>query len=161
MSNVTSIAAHRVVVSWENTRWIWKRGVRQDDRLTDAAKILAAALCDDFAHHEIGACFPSIATLAESIAKSERSIQRAIAALRAAGWLDTLVRGRGDRRGTGNSKREQGSEFIFLMAGENPAACETDTQSDADQRATNVSPFKPKGDRQRVTPVTDSVAQIV
>lgn len=49
--------------NWSRNRWTWKRCVRRDGRLSDAAKVLAAALCDDFSHHETGYCTPKIATL--------------------------------------------------------------------------------------------------
>lgn len=154
MSNVTSINVARRVVNWEDTRWAWKRGVRGDKRLPDAAKVLAATLCDDFANHGSGFCNPAIRTLAESLGKSERSIQRCIAALKQAGWLDTVVRGRGDRGGHSRSKGNQGSEFVFLMGAEKAGIQAEEEHAKADQRAAVVSPFKPKGDTQRVTPVT-------
>lgn len=154
MGNVTAIDTARRLVNWENTRWNWKRGIRCDKRLTDAAKVLAAALCDQFADRDTGACFPSVSTLAESLGKSERSIQRSIAALRDAGWLDTVVRGRGDRGGRGGSRQQQGSEFIFLLPGEKAETKRESEAPEVKQRATTVSPFRPKGDTQRVTPVT-------
>lgn len=151
MGNVTPLSAARRVVSWANTRWNWKRGVRQDARLTDAAKVLAAALCDDWANHETGFCNPSISTLAESLGKSERSIQRSIAALRDAGWLNTIVRGRGDR---GGGRVAQGSEFLFLMAEECPQAEPVERRVHTSEKVTQLSPYRQKGDTQRVTPVT-------
>jgi len=152
MANVTPITAARRHVQWSDTRWAWKRGVRQDASLSDAAKVLAAALCDDWANHESGFCNPSVATLAKSLGKAERSIQRAIAALKAAGWLDTVVRGRGDRGG--NGKGDQGSEFVFLMA--QPQAPETVSEAAGNdaEKVTPLAPFRDKGDTQRVTLVT-------
>lgn len=152
MANVTPITAARRHVQWSDTRWAWKRGVRQDASLPDAAKVLAAALCDDWANHESGFCNPSVATLAKSLGKAERSIQRAIAALKAAGWLDTVVRGRGDRGG--NGKGDQGSEFVFLMA--QPKGPETVSEAAGNdaEKVTQLAPFMEKGDTQRVTLVT-------
>lgn len=152
MANVTSITVARRHVQWSDTRWAWKRGVRQDASLSDAAKVLAAALCDDWANHDSGFCNPSVATLAKALGKAERSIQRSIAALKAAGWLDTVVRGRGDRGG--NGKGDQGSEFVFLMA--QPKAPETapEPAENEPENVTQLAPFREKGDTQRVTPVT-------
>lgn len=152
MSNVTPISAARRSVSWSDTRWDWKRGVRQDDRLPDAAKVLAAALCDDWANHNTGFCNPSVATLARALGKAERSVQRSIAALKAAGWLETVVRGRGDRGGHG--KGEQGSEFVFLMADPRATEVPVQTAETAIEKVTELSPFREKGDTERVTPVT-------
>lgn len=164
MSSVASITHARRVVSWGNTRWDWKRAVRQDERLSDAAKVLAATLCDDFANHGTGFCNPSVAALARGLGKSERSIQRAISALKAAGWIDTIVRGRGDRGSAG--KNDQGSEFIFLMAArdcspEPEKAPDPATEKVADmaplrnaERAQRVTPAAVKGDTRVVSPCT-------
>lgn len=151
MGNVTPLSVARLVVSWANTGWNWKRDVRQDARLTDAAKVLAAALCDDWANHETGFCISSISTLAESLGKSERSIQRSIAALRDAGWLNTIVRGRGDR---GGGRSAQGSEFVFLMAEETSQSEPSERPAQTSEKVTHLSPCRQMGDTQRVTPVT-------
>lgn len=154
MGNVTPISIARRVVSWRDTRWDWKRGVREDARLTDAAKVLAAALCDDWANCDTGFCNPSIKTLASALGKSERSIQRSIAALKDAGWVDTIVRGRGDRGGRGGERGEQGSEFVFLIAGESTAAKTDNRPVHSSEKVTQLAPFKARVDAQRVTPVT-------
>ena len=85
-----------LVSNWSADRWNWKRAVRRDARLSDAAKVLAAALCDDFAHHETAFCNPLVETLAEALAKSTRSVQRALAELKDAMWVAVAeVKGRG------------------------------------------------------------------
>lgn len=81
---------------WNRERWHWKRAVRKDTRLSDAAKLLAVALCDDFAHHETAFCNPEVGTIAEALGKSDRSVQRAIQELRKAEWIVVqYARGRG------------------------------------------------------------------
>ncbi|TVS04128.1 MAG: helix-turn-helix domain-containing protein [Rhodobacteraceae bacterium] len=86
------------VTDWNRNRWAWKRAVLADRRLADRAKLLATVLVDTFAHCETGRCNPSNETLAETLGKDVRSIRRAVAELRAAGWIDTRTgRGRGAR----------------------------------------------------------------
>lgn len=87
-----------VVTDWNRNRWAWKRAVLADRRLADRAKLLATVLVDTFAHHKTGRCNPENDTLAETLGKDVRSIRRAVAELRAAGWIDTRTgRGRGAR----------------------------------------------------------------
>ncbi len=82
--------------NWNCERWNWKRAVRRDARLSDAAKLLATALCDDFAHHETAFCNPKVGTMARALGKANRSIQRAIMELKKAGWISVrYARGRG------------------------------------------------------------------
>lgn len=82
--------------SWNSNRWTWKRAVRSDRRLSDSVKLLAVALCDEFAHHETGFCNPHMDTLAKSLGKDKRSIQRALTTLESAGWVSVKrAKGRG------------------------------------------------------------------
>ena len=91
-------ASLSAVADWQRNRWAWKRAVLADRRLADRAKLLATVLVDTFAHCETGRCNPSNETLAETLGKDVRSIRRAVAELRAAGWIDTRTgRGRGAR----------------------------------------------------------------
>ena len=86
------------VTDWNRNRWAWKRAVLADRRLADRAKLLATVLVDTFANCETGRCNPCNDTLAETLGKDVRSIRRAVAELRAAGWIDTRTgRGRGAR----------------------------------------------------------------
>ena len=132
----------RPLQNWSSNRWGWKRAIRRDAYLSDAAKLLAATLCDDFAHHETAVCNPSVETLAEALAKSERSIQRALAELKDGHWIAVAaVQGRGRK-----------NEIRFLN-GDGTVAL---TPS---QKVTALSPKEPekvttvtlKGDK-RVTP---------
>ncbi|WP_212710202.1 helix-turn-helix domain-containing protein [Rhodobacter sp. JA431] len=102
--------------------------MRRDAGLSDAAKVLAAALCDDFAHHETGFCNPSLETLAEAVGKSVRTVQRALAELRAAGWIEVS-----EAHGRGRC-----NEFGFLK-GANPDAFST---SEKVTRLTRQAPEK-------------------
>lgn len=97
-----------ILKNWRQRRWNWKRAVRQDQSISDAAKVLAAALCDDFAHHETGYCIPGTDTLAEALGKDRRSVQRAMRQLREAGWIVTE-----HRRGSKDAAR-----IFFAMAEE-------------------------------------------
>lgn len=97
--------------SWSQARWTWKRAACRDTVLSDGAKLLAVTLCDTFAHHETGFCNPRIDTIAEALGKSDRAVQRALAELRAAGWIDI-------RHGRGRGKTSQ----ILFLSGGDPAA---------------------------------------
>lgn len=118
--------------------------MRRDAGLSDAAKVLAAALCDDFAHHETGFCNPALDTLAEAVGKSVRTVQRAIAELREAGWIEVAAAlGRGQR-----------NEFLFLK-GDNPDAFSvservTNLTRQAPEKVTNLTRQTPE----RVTTLT-------
>jgi len=93
-------AARRVDLNggWTLARWDWKRAVRKDRTLSDAAKLLAAALCDDFAHHETAFCNPTVETLADALGKTVRPVQRALAELRDAQWITIkYAEGRGKK----------------------------------------------------------------
>ena len=84
--------------NWSQNRWTWKRCVRRDPRLSTTAKLVAVSLCDDFAHHETAYCNPGVETIAEALCLCDRSILRAIAQLRDAGWISVMERrGRGRR----------------------------------------------------------------
>lgn len=61
----------------------------KDHRLSDGAKLVAVVLCDTFANSKTALCYPGVKTLAETLGKSERSIRRALAELREAGWIVT------------------------------------------------------------------------
>ena len=128
----------QAISDWNKDRWIWKRAVKIDARLSDPAKLLAVTLCDDFAHHETGFCNPSIGTLAGALGKSDRSVQRALSELRNAGWIE-VQRG----NGRGNS-----SKIIFLK-GDAPftfSSSEKVTRI-ADHRPEKVTNVTVKGDR--------------
>lgn len=95
--------------NWNTERWTWKRAVRQDGRLSDAAKLLAVSLCDDFAHHKTGYCNPSVGKVATALGKSDRAVQRAIKDLLRTGWIGVkYARGRG-----------RSSEITFLKGDAN------------------------------------------
>lgn len=141
-ANTPLAVTSSAVGNWAADRWNWKRAVRRDARLSDAAKVLAAALCDDFAHHETGFCNPLIETLADALAKSPRSVQRALAELKDAMWIAVPeVKGRGRK-----------NEIAFLKGD----GVVTFTPS---EKVTRLSPITPekvttvarKGDRS-VTP---------
>lgn len=129
--------------NWRENRWTWKRAVRRDHRLSDAAKVLAAALCDDFANHETALCMWPLEVLAEGVAKSVRAVQRALAELRQAGWITV-----GDRGGRGVFSRihfEKGDgtvafsdrERVTVLAQARPERV-TDVSPNADERVTDV-----------------------
>lgn len=93
---------------WGRLRWTWKRAACRDPELSDGAKLLAVTLCDTFAHHETGFCNPRVETIAEALGKSDRAIQRALAELREARWIDV-------RHGRGRGKT---SQIVFLNGGD-------------------------------------------
>ncbi|QDY70011.1 helix-turn-helix domain-containing protein [Qingshengfaniella alkalisoli] len=90
--------------NWNKHRWNWKRAVKRDPRLSDAAKLLAVSLVDDFANHQTARCTMRIETLAECHGKSKRSIQRALSELRNLSWIEV-----NHRRGPGAK-----SKIVFL-----------------------------------------------
>lgn len=133
------------VTDWGNSRWAWKKAVRSDSRLSDAAKVLAAALCDDFAHHETGFCNPHVGTLATALAKSDRAIQRALAELRKVGWIDTLQ----------HPGRGKTSQILFLKGDGAVAFCPPEKVTHlSSYRAERVTPVAVKGDRSVAPPCT-------
>lgn len=73
---------------WAHDRWAWKRAVKSDRRLSDAGKLLATSLVDDFAHHATAACTPGVELLSRCFAWSERKVQYALAELRKRGWIE-------------------------------------------------------------------------
>lgn len=105
-ADLANSVSHRAIriANWQDDRWTWKRAVRRDGRLSDGAKVLAAALCDDFAHRETGFCNPAVATLAAAVGKKVRAVQYALAELRDRQWLEV-----GPAMGRGNT-----SEIHFL-----------------------------------------------
>jgi hypothetical protein len=110
--------------NWSRERWTWKREVRRDARLSDAAKVLAACLCDDFAHHETGFCAPGIAALAEALGKKPRAIHYALSELKTFGWLSVI-----ERRGRGHK-----SEITFLKGA-------SDMSFDAQKKVQRIADF--------------------
>lgn len=84
--------------SWRQARFLWGRMVRGEAKLTPAAKLLAWALCEQFADGDTGVCHPSVATMAEATGYKERHIKAAVKALEQAGYL-TVIRaiGRANR----------------------------------------------------------------
>jgi len=131
--------------NWARNRWTWKRAARRDPRLSDCAKVLAAALCDDFAHHETAYCAPRIATLAEALAKSDRSVQRALSELRQAGWI--AIRSGGGRGVSSEITFEKGDGTVAFSDQERV----THMAQAASQTVTDVSPKEAK----RVTLVAE------
>ena len=86
------------VTDWKSARFRWLAAVRRDDRLSDAAQLLAVALTLDFAHHETAFCNPSIGRLSDHLRKCERTVQRAMLELRKAHWISvSQVTGRGNK----------------------------------------------------------------
>ncbi len=130
------------MTDWKTARFAWARAVRKDARLSDGAKLLADVLCYDFGFNESGVCNPSIDTLAQAIGKSDRAVQRALAELRAAAWINV-------RHCHGRGKR---SEIHFLKGDGTVAfvASEKVTQL-SDHRPEKVTDVAGKGDRS-VTP---------
>ena len=137
----------RTLSDWKNNRWDWKRAVRRDARLSDGAKVLAAALCDDFARHETGFCNPSIGTLAKALGKSDRSVQRALAELRKFSWCAVIYAiGRG-RQSEILFQTGDGIVSVF-DAEKTPHLSDRRTE-----RVTEVSPIADDLQAERVTPV--------
>lgn len=124
--------------NWSHNRWAWKKAVRSDGRLSDAVKVLAAALCDDFAHHQTGFCNPLIETLAGALAKSDRSVQRALAELRKFGWIEVQ-----QQPGRGKT-----SEILFFKGdGTVTFAPSEKVTTMASYRPERVTTMAQKGDR--------------
>jgi hypothetical protein len=74
---------------WNRNRWAWKKSTALDHRLSLAAKHLATILVDFFANSQTGRCDPGLRTLCEVMDRAERPVQRALAELRACGWIVT------------------------------------------------------------------------
>lgn len=78
-------------------RFEWQKAVLQQQALTPATRLVAAALATQFANDETGQLNPSMETLAAFLGVSLASVKRAIRALVDAGWLHrTEGRGRGN-----------------------------------------------------------------
>ena len=132
---------------WKLGRWDWKRAVRADRGLSDAGKVLAAALCDDFAHYETAFCNPSVQTLADALGKDPRSISRALAELRKAQWITIRV-------AVGRGKT---SEISFL-SGHGEAAMNASEKvktmsSVGTESTTDMSPIRVETDQKNTTAV--------
>jgi len=65
----------------------WRRAVLAAPGLTDAQKVVAFALAEHM-NRDGGSCWPSVETLGVEVTLTRRSVQRALAALQAAGWID-------------------------------------------------------------------------
>lgn len=140
-------AARRVDLNgqWSRARWDWKRAVRKDRSLSDGAKLLAAALCDDFAHHETGFCNPAVETLADALGKSARQVQRALAELRDEQWIAI-------RYAEGRGKRSD----ISFLSGQGEAAFSTSESvrhmaSQDRKGVSHLSPIRERSAEERVT----------
>ena len=73
----------------------WRRAVLAEPALTDAQKLVAFALAEHM-NGGGGSCWPSVETLADEVALTRRPVQRALATLDAAGWIEREIgRGRG------------------------------------------------------------------
>lgn len=137
--------AARAVADWKADRFLWNRLVRKDARVSDAAKLVATALCYDFAHHETGFCNPSVETIANAVGKSPRAVQRALAELRSLSWITI-------RHGHGRGNRNE----ILFMEGDGSLtfrASEKVTRM-ADHRPEKVTAVAAKGARSVATPCT-------
>jgi hypothetical protein len=135
----------QTITDWKTDRFQWNRLIRKDDRLSDAAKLLATALCYDFAHHETGFCNPSVDTIADAVGKSPRAVQRALAELRGLSWITI-------RHGHGRGNR---NEILFLK-GDGTVAFKPSEKVTrmADHRHEKVTPVATKGDRSVAPPCT-------
>lgn len=133
------------VTDWKSDRFQWNRLIRRDDRLSDPAKLLATALCYDFAHHETGFCNPSVETIADAVGKSPRAVQRALAELRGLSWIAV-------RHGHGRGNRNE----ILFMKGDGSVAFKASEKVTrmADHRSEKVTLAASKGDRSVATPCT-------
>ncbi|WP_299821351.1 hypothetical protein [uncultured Jannaschia sp.] len=123
--------------NWNRDRWDWKRALRKSRDLSDAAKVLAAAFCDDLSDRDSPCCSHTIEDIALDVGKSERSVQRAIRELEAGGWIEV-------HRARGKSRK---SEFRCKM----PATLATETGR---PRVTNLSSYARPKDEPAVTTVT-------
>ena len=138
------------VSDWKSGRFKWLSAVRRDDRLSDAAQLLAVALTLDFAHHETAFCNPSIGTLSKHLRKCERTVQRAMLELRKALWINVWqATGRGNQNsrvtflhGDGLAKVKGKNNVVNLSLG----ASESPTNS-SDQEAESPTNLSSKPDK--------------
>lgn len=73
---------------WAKDRWAWIGAVMAASDLNPTAKLVAVSLAQGFANHDTAECRPGLPALMRSIAASRRAVLRALADLRAAGWVD-------------------------------------------------------------------------
>ena len=138
------------VSDWKSGRFKWLSAVRRDDRLSDAAQLLAVALTLDFAHHETAFCNPSIGRLSDHLRKCERTVQRAMLELRKAHWISvSQAIGRGNKNsevtfliGDGLAKLKGKNNVVNLSAG----SPETPTKS-SDKQAESPTKSASKPDK--------------
>lgn len=78
---------------------LWRRAVLAAPELNHAAKLVACALAEHM-DADGGSCYPSVTTLAGETAQDRRTVQRALRALEASGWIT-----RAEGRGRGHSSR--------------------------------------------------------
>lgn len=110
---------------WTAARFEWLGLVLRDRALSDPAKLLAAALTNDFASRDTGECWPSWEVLAAFLGKSERTVSRAVADLERSGYLSV-------DRGNGRGQRTRLSLGLY---GEKSAL----SRSDGSRRAEKVA----------------------
>lgn len=82
---------------WSRDRFDWMQQIIADPARSGTAKLIAAILATRFANAETGEAYPSKATLAAAVGRSERMVQIAIREMENAGWL-AVSRGRGRGR---------------------------------------------------------------
>lgn len=73
--------------SWKIVRYDWKKALGKSQNLSRSARHLGIYLCDTYANHKTGCCWPSNQILSDGLRASDRSIQRWLAELRDEGFL--------------------------------------------------------------------------
>ena len=84
-----------VELSPEHRRWRW-RLLSADGPASPVQRLVAVVLFDFYATSPDGRIFPSLATIAEKVGTSERTVRVAVAGLVAGGWVSVT-----ERPGTG------------------------------------------------------------
>jgi hypothetical protein len=75
---------------WSKDRWVWRKAIIKDDRLSMAARVVGSELAFGFANSETAECNPGVKVLMDALASSRSTIMRALAELTEWGWIIRL-----------------------------------------------------------------------
>jgi hypothetical protein len=126
-------------------QYIWQEDVIADTELSPITRLIAARLALH-RNAETARCFVSYRTLAAEVGISERSAMRAIAALKARGWIDVDPGG----------GREKANDYRLVSPSERVTGVSRFTAQKGDSRGRErVTERVVKGDRRRQKTMTE------
>ena len=131
---------------WKQERWRWIGAVLASVAVSDRAKLVAVSMAQGFANHETAECRPGVAALCRAVALDKRAVQRALADLREAGFVQPLG-------GEGPGKL---AGYRFCWPGERvtPATPERVTPA-TPERVTDLTPTGDKSSAPPIPPYKD------